>query len=72
MSRYGFLSLHHRSSYLRADLFAPFLLRHFHLVQSVILGASKPSQITDNLKSLDVLDKLTDEVKAELEVIMRG
>jgi len=42
------------------------------LSQSVILGASKPEQITDNLKALDVVDKLTDEVKAELEVILRG
>ncbi|KAL7415382.1 Aldo/keto reductase [Mrakia frigida] len=41
-------------------------------VSSVILGASKPEQIADNLKALDVVDKLTPEVKAELEVILRG
>ena len=41
-------------------------------VSSVILGASKPEQITDNLKALEVVERLTEEVKAELEVIMRG
>jgi aryl-alcohol dehydrogenase-like predicted oxidoreductase len=39
-------------------------------VSTVILGASKPEQITDNLKALDVLPKLTPEVMAAIDDIL--
>jgi voltage-dependent potassium channel beta subunit len=38
-------------------------------VSSVILGASKVEQLTENLKSLDVLEKLTPQVMKEIEAI---
>lgn len=38
-------------------------------VSSVILGASKLEQIEDNIKALDVVDMLTDEVMERIEVI---
>ena len=36
-------------------------------VSTVITGASRPSQVEENLKALDVVDKLTAEVLAEIE-----
>jgi voltage-dependent potassium channel beta subunit len=39
-------------------------------VSSAILGASKISQIESNLKTVDALPKLTDEVMEELETIL--
>jgi len=39
-------------------------------VSSVILGATKVEQLTENLKSLEVLPKLTSEVMETIEVIM--
>lgn len=39
-------------------------------VSTVILGASKPEQIVDNLKALDVLPKLTPEVMQAIEDIL--
>ena len=39
-------------------------------VSTVILGASRVSQLTDNIKALDHKAKLTPEVLAEIEVIM--
>ena len=39
-------------------------------VSTVILGASRTSQLTDNLAALDHKDKLTPEVMAEIETIM--
>ena len=39
-------------------------------VSTVILGASRTSQLTDNLAALDHKAKLTPEVMAEIEVIM--
>lgn len=39
-------------------------------VSSVILGASRPAQLADNLKALDSKDKLTPEVIARIEAIM--
>ena len=38
-------------------------------VSTVITGASKPEQVTDNMGALDVLDKLTPDVKQRLEDI---
>jgi len=39
-------------------------------VSTCILGASKPEQITDNLKALDVLPKLTPEVLKKIDDIL--
>ncbi|GHJ84826.1 hypothetical protein NliqN6_1228 [Naganishia liquefaciens] len=41
-------------------------------VSTVILGASKPEQIIDNLKALDVLPKLTPEVMAAIDDILNN
>ena len=37
---------------------------------TVILGASKPEQVLDNIKALEVLPKLTPEVLAKLDEIL--
>jgi aryl-alcohol dehydrogenase-like predicted oxidoreductase len=39
-------------------------------VSTVITGASKPSQVVENLKSLDVVPKLTDSVMQRIEQIL--
>jgi voltage-dependent potassium channel beta subunit len=39
-------------------------------VTTAILGATKPEQLTENLKALDVLPKLTDEVMQRIDEIM--
>ncbi|TBU29779.1 voltage-gated potassium channel beta-2 subunit [Dichomitus squalens] len=39
---------------------------------TVILGASKPEQIVDNLKALDVIPKLTSEVLEKIEHILEN
>jgi aryl-alcohol dehydrogenase-like predicted oxidoreductase len=39
-------------------------------VSTVIMGASKKSQLEDNLKSLDVLDKLTPDVMEQIEGVL--
>lgn len=39
-------------------------------VSSVILGASRPAQLADNLKALESKDKLTPDVIARIEAIM--
>jgi len=41
-------------------------------VSTVILGASRASQLADNLKALDVLPLLTDEVIARIETIFQN
>lgn len=37
---------------------------------TVILGASKPEQVLDNLKALDVIPKLTPELLDKIEIIL--
>ncbi len=37
---------------------------------TVILGASKPEQVVDNLKALDVIPKLTPEILEKIEKIV--
>ena len=37
---------------------------------TVILGASKPEQVVDNLKALDVIPKLTPEILEKIEKIL--
>ena len=39
---------------------------------TVILGASKPEQVLDNLKALEVIPKLTPEVLAKIEQILEN
>lgn len=39
-------------------------------VSTVILGATKPQQLKDNLQSLDILPKLTDSVIQKIEKVM--
>ncbi|GAB4562665.1 MAG: aldo/keto reductase [Anaerolineae bacterium] len=39
-------------------------------VSTVITGASRPQQVTENLKALDVVPQLTDEVMARIEGIL--
>jgi aryl-alcohol dehydrogenase-like predicted oxidoreductase len=39
-------------------------------VSTVILGASKMSQLTDNLKALDALPSLTPEVMDKIESVL--
>lgn len=41
-------------------------------VSTVILGASKTEQLKENLKSLEVVSMLTDEVLNEIELILRN
>jgi len=36
-------------------------------VSSVITGASRPSQVVENMAALDVIPALTDEVREEME-----
>lgn len=35
----------------------------------MILGASKPEQLIENLGALDVIPKITDEIKAKIDQI---
>ena len=37
------------------------------MVSTVITGASRPSQVTENFAALDVIPLITDEVKQEIE-----
>lgn len=39
-------------------------------VSTVILGATKIEQVLDNLKALDVIDKLTPEIMEEIEAVL--
>lgn len=39
-------------------------------MSTVILGASKPEQVVDNCKALNLLPKLTPEVMDEIEHIL--
>ena len=39
-------------------------------VSTVILGASKPEHVTENLKALEFVSKLTDEVVEKVEEIL--
>ncbi|KAF3939192.1 hypothetical protein ABW19_dt0202636 [Dactylella cylindrospora] len=41
-------------------------------VSTVILGASKPEQLVENCKALDVIPKLTDDVMKEIEEILQN
>ena len=40
-------------------------------VSTVITGASKPTQVTENMKAVNLVDKLTTEVMAKIEAILR-
>ncbi|OWZ10307.1 Voltage-gated potassium channel subunit beta [Phytophthora megakarya] len=40
-------------------------------VSTVMVGASRPSQLEDNLKALEVVHKITPEIKAEIDAIVK-
>jgi aryl-alcohol dehydrogenase-like predicted oxidoreductase len=40
------------------------------VVSSAIIGATRPEQITENLKALDV--RMTDEIDARIEAILQN
>ncbi|GAP14671.1 voltage-dependent potassium channel beta subunit, animal [Longilinea arvoryzae] len=39
-------------------------------VSTVITGASRPQQVVENMKALDLVDKLTDEIMAKIDQIL--
>lgn len=39
-------------------------------VSTVLLGASRPSQLMENLKALEFVDEITPEVKAKIDAIV--
>lgn len=41
-------------------------------VSTVITGASRPEQVTENMQALDVVPRLTDDVRARIEEIFPG
>ncbi len=41
-------------------------------VSTVITGASRPEQVTENMQALDVLPRITDEVAERMEAIVEG
>ncbi len=41
-------------------------------VSTAILGASKVSQLEENLKALDVVEKLTDEIMVQVDAVMQN
>jgi aryl-alcohol dehydrogenase-like predicted oxidoreductase len=41
-------------------------------VTSVITGASRPSQVTENMAALEVLDRLDDEALTRIEEILEA
>jgi aryl-alcohol dehydrogenase-like predicted oxidoreductase len=41
-------------------------------VSTVILGASKPAQVTENLNALEVVPKLTADVMAEIDSVLQN
>ena len=53
----------------QAQLALAWAARHPH-VSTVITGASRVAQVHENLKSLEVLDALTDEVLERIENIL--
>jgi aryl-alcohol dehydrogenase-like predicted oxidoreductase len=41
-------------------------------VSTVITGASKASQVTENFKALDVIPRLTPEVMARIKAVLKS
>lgn len=41
-------------------------------VSTVITGASRPEQVVENVKAADDVDKLTPEVLANIDAVMKG
>jgi voltage-dependent potassium channel beta subunit len=54
-----------------AQLALAWCLRNPH-VSSVITGASRPEQVTENMKALALLPKLTDEIAERIELLSAG
>ena len=40
------------------------------MVSSVITGASRPSQVVENMQAVEVIDRLTDDVLAEIDAAL--
>lgn len=41
-----------------------------HNINSVITGASRPEHVSENMRSLDIVEKLTDEIMDQIESIL--
>ena len=41
-------------------------------VSTVITGASKPQQVIENMKAIDIVDKLSDDIMEEIEAILNN
>ena len=54
-----------------AQLALAWCLKNPH-VSTVITGASKPSQVTENMKALEIVGQLTDELMERLEAILQN
>lgn len=54
-----------------AQLALAWCLKNPH-VSTVITGASKPQQVEDNMKALDVVPKITPEVNEQIEAILQN
>jgi aryl-alcohol dehydrogenase-like predicted oxidoreductase len=52
-----------------AQLAIAWAASHPH-VSSVITGASRTSQVTENMKAVELLDKLTPSVRAEIDEVL--
>jgi len=55
-----------------AQLALAWVLKRNPYTSTVILGASKPEQVIDNLKALDVLPKLTPEILKKVDEILEN
>ncbi|GHO49425.1 aldo/keto reductase family protein [Ktedonospora formicarum] len=53
----------------RAQLALAWVLRHTG-VSSVIIGATRPEQVNDNVKAIEVSDKLTEDVLQRIDAIL--
>lgn len=54
-----------------AQLSIAWCLKNPH-VSSVITGASKPEQVSENMKALDAFDKLTPEIMDKIEAVLQN
>ncbi len=52
-----------------AQLAIAWILKNPH-VSTVIIGASRPEQVIENVKATEVKDKLTEDVMLEIENIL--
>jgi len=55
----------------RANLALAWVLSNKN-ISSAIIGASKPEQIDENVKALEIIEKLTPEIKEEIEKVLEN